>query len=123
MPLLSVVGRPDLSWRRAFAAAGKSVAIIERPLFGGTCVNTGCTPTKTLIASARIAYDVRRARDFGIDFPLASVAVDMRAVHACSDSAGAFVSDGLSGSDEVDRDVDVAAGGFGINASLVCGVD
>jgi pyruvate/2-oxoglutarate dehydrogenase complex dihydrolipoamide dehydrogenase (E3) component len=42
-----------------FAAAGKSVAIIERHLLGGTCVNTGCTPTKTLIASARIAYDER----------------------------------------------------------------
>jgi pyruvate/2-oxoglutarate dehydrogenase complex dihydrolipoamide dehydrogenase (E3) component len=37
-----------------FAGAGKSVAIIERHLFGGTCINTGCTPTKTLIASARI---------------------------------------------------------------------
>jgi pyruvate/2-oxoglutarate dehydrogenase complex dihydrolipoamide dehydrogenase (E3) component len=71
---------PSLAAR--FAAAGKSVAIIERNRFGGTCINTGCTPTKTLIASARIAYDVRRARDFGIDIPTASVAVDMRAVHA-----------------------------------------
>jgi pyruvate/2-oxoglutarate dehydrogenase complex dihydrolipoamide dehydrogenase (E3) component len=49
---------------------------------GGTCVNTGCTPTKTLIASARIAYDARRAGDFGIDIPTAEVTVDMRAVHA-----------------------------------------
>src|SRR5579863_1499457 len=71
---------PSLAAR--FAAAGKSVAIIERHRFGGTCVNTGCTPTKTLIASARIAYDARRARDFGIDIPAASVAVNMRAVHA-----------------------------------------
>jgi pyruvate/2-oxoglutarate dehydrogenase complex dihydrolipoamide dehydrogenase (E3) component len=71
---------PSLAAR--FAAAGKSVAIIERHRFGGTCVNTGCTPTKTLIASARVAYDVRRARDFGIETPTASVAVDMRAVHA-----------------------------------------
>lgn len=71
---------PSLAAR--FAAAGKSVAIIERHLFGGTCVNTGCTPTKTLIASARIAYDMRRAHDYGVELPTAGVGVDMRAVHA-----------------------------------------
>ena len=71
---------PSLAAR--FAGAGKSVAIIERHLFGGTCVNAGCTPTKTLIASARIAYDARRARDYGIEIPTASVAVNMRAVQA-----------------------------------------
>ena len=71
---------PSLAAR--FAGAGKSVAIIERHLFGGTCVNTGCTPTKTLIASARIAYDARRAHDYGIELPTAGVAVDMCAVQA-----------------------------------------
>jgi len=71
---------PSLAAR--FAGAGKSVAIIERNLFGGTCVNTGCTPTKTLIASARIAYDARRAHDYGIELPSANVAVNMRAVQA-----------------------------------------
>jgi pyruvate/2-oxoglutarate dehydrogenase complex dihydrolipoamide dehydrogenase (E3) component len=65
-----------------FASAGKSVAIIERHLFGGTCVNSGCTPTKTLIASARIAYDARRAHSYGIELPQAGVAVNMRAVQA-----------------------------------------
>jgi pyruvate/2-oxoglutarate dehydrogenase complex dihydrolipoamide dehydrogenase (E3) component len=71
---------PSLAAR--FSTAGKSVAIIERGLFGGTCVNTGCTPTKTLIASARIAYDARRAGDYGVELPTASVAVNMRAIHA-----------------------------------------
>src|ERR1700691_4802062 len=71
---------PSLAGR--LTAAGKTVAIIERQLFGGTCVNTGCTPTKTLIASARIAYDVRRARDYGVEPPTGSVAVNMRAVQA-----------------------------------------
>ena len=65
-----------------FAGAGKSVAIIERHLFGGTCVNAGCTPTKTLIASARIAYDARRAHDYGIELPAGGIAVNMREVHA-----------------------------------------
>jgi pyruvate/2-oxoglutarate dehydrogenase complex dihydrolipoamide dehydrogenase (E3) component len=71
---------PSLAAR--FAGTGKSVAIIERHLFGGTCVNTGCTPTKTLIASARIAYDARRAHCYGIELPTAGVAVNMRAVQA-----------------------------------------
>ena len=71
---------PSLAAR--FAGAGKSVAIIERHLLGGTCVNAGCTPTKTLIASARIAYDARRAHDYGIELSAASVAVNMRAVQA-----------------------------------------
>src|SRR5580658_7642239 len=65
-----------------FAGAGRSVAIIERHLFGGTCVNAGCTPTKTLIASARIAYDARRAEEYGIELSTARVAVNMRAVQA-----------------------------------------
>ena len=71
---------PSLAAR--FAGAGRSVAIIERHLFGGTCVNAGCTPTKTLIASARVAYDARRARDYGIELPTSDVTVDMRAVQA-----------------------------------------
>ena len=71
---------PSLAAR--FAGAGKSVAIVERHLFGGTCVNAGCTPTKTLIASARIAYDSRRAHDYGIEFPSADVTVNIRAVQA-----------------------------------------
>ena len=71
---------PSLTAR--FAGAGKSVAIVERNLFGGTCVNAGCTPTKTLIASARIAYDARRAQCYGIELPTDSVAVNMRAVQA-----------------------------------------
>jgi pyruvate/2-oxoglutarate dehydrogenase complex dihydrolipoamide dehydrogenase (E3) component len=59
--------------------AGMKVAIVERDRVGGTCVNTGCIPTKTLVASARVAHMARRAVDFGvvIDSP---VRVDMAAV-------------------------------------------
>src|SRR5580698_1336045 len=46
--------------------AGMRVAIVERKLFGGTCVNVGCTPTKTLVASARTAQLARRAAEFGV---------------------------------------------------------
>ncbi|MEO9336102.1 FAD-containing oxidoreductase [Mesorhizobium sp. SB112] len=55
---------PPLAGR--LTASGMRVAIIERKLFGGTCVNTGCKPTKTLVASAYAAYMTRRAADFGV---------------------------------------------------------
>jgi pyruvate/2-oxoglutarate dehydrogenase complex dihydrolipoamide dehydrogenase (E3) component len=51
---------------RRLAGVGQSVAIIERGRFGGTCVNTGCTPTKALVASAYAAHMARRAGDFGV---------------------------------------------------------
>jgi pyruvate/2-oxoglutarate dehydrogenase complex dihydrolipoamide dehydrogenase (E3) component len=63
---------------------GMKTAIIERKLFGGTCVNVGCVPTKALVASARAAYMARRGADFGvaIDGP---IAVDMKQVKARKD--------------------------------------
>ncbi|WBH17597.1 FAD-containing oxidoreductase [Sphingomonas radiodurans] len=63
-------------------AAGMTVAIIERHLFGGTCVNTGCKPTKTLVASAYAAHLARRAGDYGV--VTGPVAIDMARVHARS---------------------------------------
>jgi pyruvate/2-oxoglutarate dehydrogenase complex dihydrolipoamide dehydrogenase (E3) component len=55
---------PSLAGR--LTDAGMTVALIERHFFGGTCVNTGCMPTKTLVASARVAHQVRRAADYGV---------------------------------------------------------
>src|SRR5438034_9744810 len=50
----------------ALAAAGMHTALIERKHVGGTCINEGCTPTKTMVASARVAYLARRAADYGV---------------------------------------------------------
>jgi pyruvate/2-oxoglutarate dehydrogenase complex dihydrolipoamide dehydrogenase (E3) component len=61
--------------------AGVKVAIIERGRFGGTCVNTGCTPTKTMVASAYAAHVARRAADFGVAIS-GPVTVDMKKVKA-----------------------------------------
>ena len=66
-------------------AEGKCVAIIERKRFGGTCVNTGCIPTKTLIASARTAWVARNAASFGVELS-GSVSVDMKKVRARKDA-------------------------------------
>ncbi|MFQ5914865.1 MAG: FAD-containing oxidoreductase [Nitrospinota bacterium] len=73
---------PSLAGR--LAGAGMKVAIIERKRFGGTCVNTGCIPTKTLVASARAAYVARRGVSFGviIDGP---ISVDMKQIKARKD--------------------------------------
>jgi pyruvate/2-oxoglutarate dehydrogenase complex dihydrolipoamide dehydrogenase (E3) component len=65
--------------------AGMTVAFVERKLFGGTCVNTGCTPTKTLVASAYAAHLARRAADYGVVLE-GSVRVDMKAVKARADA-------------------------------------
>ena len=58
-------GQSGPSLAKRLAGSGLAVAIIERKLFGGTCVNTGCTPTKALVASAYAAHMVARAADFG----------------------------------------------------------
>src|SRR5436190_18657212 len=50
----------------ALAKAGRKTALVERAHVGGTCVNEGCTPTKTMVASARVAYLARRAADYGV---------------------------------------------------------
>src|SRR5689334_13799329 len=50
----------------ALAKDGQRTAIIERVHVGGTCINEGCTPTKTMVASARVAYLARRASDYGV---------------------------------------------------------
>jgi pyruvate/2-oxoglutarate dehydrogenase complex dihydrolipoamide dehydrogenase (E3) component len=73
---------PSLAVR--MAGAGQRVAIIERDRFGGTCVNTGCIPTKTLVASAYAAHMVRRASEFGVQLG-GSVSVDMQRVKARKD--------------------------------------
>lgn len=59
----------------AFARAGRRVALVEREHVGGTCVNEGCTPTKTMVASARVAHLARRALDYGVE--TGPVAIDL----------------------------------------------
>ncbi len=78
-------GQAGPSLARRLAAAGNRVAIIERGLFGGTCINTGCTPTKALVASAYTAHLARRAGDYGVNIG-GAVSVDMKHVKARKDS-------------------------------------
>jgi pyruvate/2-oxoglutarate dehydrogenase complex dihydrolipoamide dehydrogenase (E3) component len=74
---------PPLAGR--LTASGMKVALIERKLIGGTCVNTGCTPTKTLVASAKSAHEARRAGEYGVKIA-GSISVDLKQVRARKDA-------------------------------------
>ena len=74
---------------------GMKTAIIERKLFGGTCVNVGCIPTKTLVASARAAYMARRGADFGVTID-GSITVDMEKVKARKDGVVRQSNEGVA---------------------------
>jgi pyruvate/2-oxoglutarate dehydrogenase complex dihydrolipoamide dehydrogenase (E3) component len=87
-------GQSGPALARRLVAAGRKVAIIERKLFGGTCVNTGCTPTKTLVASAYVAHIARRAADYGVRIE-GTVNVDMKAVKARKDAVVAVFRNGV----------------------------
>jgi pyruvate/2-oxoglutarate dehydrogenase complex dihydrolipoamide dehydrogenase (E3) component len=78
-------GQSGPALARRLVAAGQDVAIIERKFFGGTCVNTGCTPTKTLVASAYAAFLARRASDYGVTIG-GPVGVDVKAIKARKDA-------------------------------------
>jgi pyruvate/2-oxoglutarate dehydrogenase complex dihydrolipoamide dehydrogenase (E3) component len=82
---------PSLAAR--FAGAGKTVAIIERHKFGGTCVNTGCIPTKTLVASAYAIHVARRGAEYG--FSTGDMRVDIKRVKARKDAVSARSNKGV----------------------------
>ena len=85
---------PSLAAR--FAATGMTVAIIERSKFGGTCVNTGCIPTKTLVASAYAAHVARRGAEYGFAIN-GDVRVDMKRVKARKDAVAGRSNKGVEG--------------------------
>lgn len=82
---------PSLAAR--LSAAGQTVAFVERHLFGGTCVNTGCTPTKAMIASAYAANLARRSSVYGVS--ASSISVDLKAVNARRDAIVAKSRNGV----------------------------
>ena len=88
-------GQSGPSMAARLTGEGLKTAVVERKLFGGTCVNVGCIPTKALVASARAAYMARRSNDFGvvIDGP---VDVDMRRVKARKDAIVRQSSEGVT---------------------------
>lgn len=71
-------GQAGVPLSTALANSGRKTALIEREHVGGTCVNEGCTPTKTMVASARVAYLARRAADYGVEIP--APGIDMTVV-------------------------------------------
>ena len=88
---------------------GMKVAIIERKLVGGTCVNVGCIPTKTLVGSARIAYFARQAGEFGIDIQ-GPISVNMAKVKARKDEIAGASNAGVTAWIEGMENVDLIRG-------------
>lgn len=78
-----------------FAKQGQKVAIAEGGTMGGSCVNYGCTPTKTLRASARVAHQARRAAEYGVQ--TGEVSIDFAKVMARKDAVVSKSRDGLTG--------------------------
>lgn len=93
-------GQAGPSLARRLTEAGQTVAFVERKLFGGTCVNTGCTPTKAMIASAYAAQIARRAEEYGVSIDT-EIQIDMKAVHARRE---AIVSKSRDGVEKLLRD-------------------
>ena len=102
------------------AQLGRKVAIIERGLFGGTCVNTGCIPTKTLVASARVAYMARRAAEFGVG--TGAVSVDMKKVKARKDEIQRPSQEGAESRLREQKNLDVYKGQARFESSHVVAV-
>jgi pyruvate/2-oxoglutarate dehydrogenase complex dihydrolipoamide dehydrogenase (E3) component len=89
-------GQAGPSMAQRMTGEGLKVAIIERKLFGGTCVNVGCIPTKALVASARAAYMAKRGDDFGVSID-GDIKVDMKKVKARKDAIVKQSNDGVTG--------------------------
>jgi pyruvate/2-oxoglutarate dehydrogenase complex dihydrolipoamide dehydrogenase (E3) component len=87
-------GQAGPSLAERLTAGGMKVAIIERKLFGGTCVNTGCMPTKTLVASAYAAHLARRSADYGIALE-SPITIDMKRVKARADAVSTNARTGV----------------------------
>jgi len=98
---------PSLAAR--LANAGKKVAVIERKFFGGTCVNNGCIPTKTMVASAYAAHMARRSADYGVQVG-GLVTVDMKQVKARKDRVSSQSRTGLEGWLKGTKNITVYAG-------------
>ncbi|MEK1853539.1 MAG: FAD-containing oxidoreductase [Phyllobacterium sp.] len=83
---------PSLAGR--LTAAGMRVLVVERKLFGGTCVNTGCMPTKTLVASAYAAHLARRGANYGVNIG-SPISIDMKRVKQRADTVSFNARDGV----------------------------
>ncbi len=94
-------GQGGVPLATAFAAAGRRTALIERKWPGGTCVNVGCTPTKTMIASGRVAHLARRGADYGVE--TGAIGIDMETVRRRKrDIVEQFRSGSQKGIDQTD---------------------
>ena len=80
-------GQAGTPLARMLAASGRTTILVESAEVGGTCVNVGCTPTKTMVASARVADVVRRAAEYGVRLPHGPIEIDLDQVRSRKDAS------------------------------------
>jgi pyruvate/2-oxoglutarate dehydrogenase complex dihydrolipoamide dehydrogenase (E3) component len=101
-------GQGGVPLAHALAGAGWKTAILEKKYVGGTCINVGCTPTKTMVASARVAYLARRAADYGVH--TGRVRIDLRRVRRRKSDIVRSFRNGSESSLEATRNLDLIFG-------------
>lgn len=101
-------GQAGTPLSKKLAKLGWKVALIEKEAVGGTCVNVGCTPTKTMIASAKMVYDIARAQDYGISVGAAHV--DIKKILARKDKVVASFRNGSQKGLEATANLDLIFG-------------
>lgn len=102
-------GQAGPSLAERLSQTGRNIAVIERNLFGGTCVNTGCIPTKTLVASAKVANMVSRAAEYGVNIN-GDINIDMKRVKARKDEVSGASNKGVEGWLKNMKNVDIYEG-------------
>jgi pyruvate/2-oxoglutarate dehydrogenase complex dihydrolipoamide dehydrogenase (E3) component len=115
-------GQAGPSLAEKLVSENLKIAIIERNLFGGTCVNTGCIPTKTLVASARAAHMARRGEEFGVDIA-GDINMDMKKVKARKDVVVQQSNQGVTGWMKNMKGLDVYEGHGQFESSNVVNVN
>src|SRR6516164_1217156 len=101
-------GQAGVPLGRALAQSGRTTALIEREHVGGTCINEGCTPTKTMVASGRVAYLARRGPNYGVH--TGEIRIDMKRIRQRKRDIVASFRDGSQGRIEKTRNLDLIFG-------------
>src|SRR5258706_14229348 len=105
---------------QALAEAGLRTALVERSYIGGTCVNVGCTPTKTMVASGRVAYLARRGKDYGV--LTGDIRIDMQRVRRRKRGIVDKFRNGSQERLEKTANLDLIFGGAGVTGPKTVGV-
>ncbi|MBR9776263.1 MAG: dihydrolipoyl dehydrogenase [Cytophagales bacterium] len=114
-------GQAGMPLAKKISAKGLTVALIEKRVIGGTCINDGCSPTKTMVASARVAHIVSRAEDFGVN--VKSFSIDQKVIKARKDHIVTTFRGGAEKSLKKAENIDIILGKATVLSSNKVSID